>query len=333
MSNENKTMSNELLSVKDLKKHFPVEEGFLKSRKRVVHAVDGISFDLGKNEVLSLVGESGSGKSTTGRLILRLLEPTEGEIIFMGDDISNAGRTRMKELRRQMQIIFQDPYASLNPRMTVGEIVEEPLIVHRIGTKQERREEVANLLQKVGLSPEVMRRYPHEFSGGQRQRIGIARAIALKPGLIVADEPVSALDVSIQSQVINLLKDLQEEYHIAYLFIAHDLNIVRIISNRVAVMYLGIIVEHAAVEELFKRPLHPYTQALLSAIPVPDPSRKERKIILLEGDIPSPIDIPPGCRFHTRCPKMIPRCKEIIPRLEDFGNSHTAACIRASEWA
>ena len=326
-------MQESLLSVKDLKKHFPVEEGFFKSRKKVVHAVDGISFDLGKNEVLSLVGESGSGKSTTGRLILRLLEPTEGEIIFMGDDISNAGRTRMKELRRQMQIIFQDPYASLNPRMTVGEIVEEPLIVHRIGTKQERREEVASLLQKVGLSPEVIRRYPHEFSGGQRQRIGIARAIALKPGLIVADEPVSALDVSIQSQVINLLKDLQEEYHIAYLFIAHDLNIVRIISDRVAVMYLGIIVEHAEVEELFKRPLHPYTQALLSAIPVPDPSRKERKIILLEGDIPSPIDIPPGCRFHTRCPKMIPRCKEIIPRLEDFGSGHTAACIRASEWA
>ena len=326
-------MSNELLSVKDLKKHFPVEEGFFKSRKRVVHAVDGISFDLGKNEVLSLVGESGSGKSTTGRLILRLLEPTEGEIIFMGDDISNAGRRRMKELRRQMQIIFQDPYASLNPRMTVGEIVEEPLIVHKIGTKQERREEVASLLQKVGLNPEVMRRYPHEFSGGQRQRIGIARAIALKPGLIVADEPVSALDVSIQSQVINLLKDLQEENNMAYLFIAHDLNIVRIISDRVAVMYLGIIVEHAGVEELFKRPLHPYTQALLSAIPVPDPSKKERKIILLEGDIPSPVDIPTGCRFHTRCPKMIPKCKEIIPALDDFGNGHTAACIRAGEWA
>jgi oligopeptide/dipeptide ABC transporter ATP-binding protein len=326
-------MSNELLSVNDLKKHFPVEEGFFKSRKRVVHAVDGISFDLGKNEVLSLVGESGSGKSTTGRLILRLLQPTEGEIIFMGEDISNAGRKRMKELRRQMQIIFQDPYASLNPRMTVGEIVEEPLIVHRIGTKQERREEVASLLQKVGLNPEVMKRYPHEFSGGQRQRIGIARAIALKPGLIVADEPVSALDVSIQSQMINLLKDLQEEYHIAYLFIAHDLNIVRIISDRVAVMYLGKIVEHAEVEDLFKRPLHPYTQALLSAIPVPDPSRKERKIILLEGDIPSPIDIPPGCRFHTRCPRMIPSCKEIIPALDGFGNSHTAACIRAVEWA
>ncbi len=326
-------MNESLLSVNNLKKHFPVEEGIFKSRKRVVHAVDGISFELGKNEVLSLVGESGSGKSTTGRLILRLLEPTEGKITFMGEDISNAGRKRMKELRRQMQIIFQDPYASLNPRMTVGEIVEEPLIVHKIGTKQERREEAARLLQKVGLNPEVMRRYPHEFSGGQRQRIGIARAIALKPGLIVADEPVSALDVSIQSQVINLLKELQEEFQIAYLFIAHDLNIVRIISDRVAVMYLGIIVEHADVEELFKRPLHPYTQALLSAIPVPDPSKKERKIIRLEGDIPSPIYIPQGCRFHTRCPKMIPHCKEIIPTLNDFGNGHTTACIRASEWA
>ena len=322
-----------LLSVKDLKKHFPVNEGFFRSRKRVVHAVDGISFDLAKNEVLSLVGESGSGKSTTGRLILKLLEPTEGEIRFMGEDINKAGRKRMKELRREMQIIFQDPYASLNPRLTVGEIVEEPLIVHRIGTKEERREEVAQLLHKVGLNPEAMRRYPHEFSGGQRQRIGIARAIALKPGLIVADEPVSALDVSIQSQIINLLKELQEENNIAYLFIAHDLNIVRIISNRVAVMYLGKIVEHAEVEELFKRPLHPYTQALLSAIPVPDPSKKERKIILLEGDIPSPIDIPAGCRFHTRCPKMIPRCKEIIPPLDDFGNGHTTACIRAGEWA
>ncbi|MEK6713882.1 MAG: dipeptide ABC transporter ATP-binding protein [Nitrospirota bacterium] len=322
-----------LLSVNDLKKHFHVDEGIFSSRKRVVHAVDGISFELAKNEVLSLVGESGSGKSTTGRLILKLLEPTEGKIIFMGEDISNAGRKRMKELRREMQIIFQDPYASLNPRMTVGEIVEEPLIVHKIGTKQERRDEVANLLQKVGLNPEVMKRYPHEFSGGQRQRVGIARAVALKPKLIVADEPVSALDVSIQAQVINLLKELQEEYHIAFLFIAHDLNIVRIISNRVAVMYLGKIVELAEVEELFKHPLHPYTQALLSAIPVPDPSRKDRKIILLEGDIPSPIDIPPGCRFHTRCPKMIPRCKEIIPSLEDFGNSHVAACIRAHEWA
>lgn len=326
-------MQETLLTVKDLKKYFPVEGGIFERSGKVVHAVDGISLDIGKNEVLSLVGESGCGKSTTGRLILRLIEPTEGEILFMGEDIRKVGRKRLKELRRDMQIIFQDPYASLNPRLNVGEIVEEPLIVHKIGTREERREEVSRLLQRVGLSPDVMRRYPHEFSGGQRQRIGVARAIALKPKLIVADEPVSALDVSIQAQVINLLKELQEEYHISYLFIAHDLNIVRHISDRVAVMYLGKIMELAAVEELYKRPLHPYTQALLSAIPVPDPSRRDRKIILLEGDIPSPVHIPIGCRFHTRCPKMIPKCKEAIPPLDDFGGGHVAACIRAKEWA
>lgn len=326
-------MKETLLTVRELKKHFPVEGGVFGGKDKVVHAVDGINFEIGKNEVLSLVGESGCGKSTTGRLILRLIEPTEGEIVFMGEDICRVNGKRMKELRREMQIIFQDPYASLNPRLTVREIVEEPLIVHKIGTKQERREEVARLLEKVGLSQDSMRRYPHEFSGGQRQRIGVARAIALKPKLIVADEPVSALDVSIQAQVINLLKELQEEKHISYLFIAHDLNIVRHISNRVAVMYLGKIMELAPVDELYKRPLHPYTEALLSAIPVPDPSGRERKIILLSGDIPSPIDIPSGCRFHPRCHKMIPECKNIIPYLEDFGSGHTVACIRAREWA
>jgi len=327
------TMEEPLLRVRNLKKYFPLERGIFERGGRVVHAVDGISFDIQKNEILSLVGESGCGKSTTGRIILRLIEPTEGDIFFLGEDIIKAGRKRLKELRRNMQIIFQDPYASLNPRLRVGEIIEEPLIIHKIGTRDERREEVSRLLQRVGLSPDVMHRYPHEFSGGQRQRIGIARAIALKPKLIVADEPVSALDVSIQAQVINLLKELQEEYQISYLFIAHDLNIVRHISDRVAVMYLGKIMELAPVGELYKRPLHPYTQALLSAIPIPDPSKRDRKIILLEGDIPSPVHIPEGCRFHTRCPKMITQCKEAIPPLDDFGEGHLVACIRAREWA
>jgi peptide/nickel transport system ATP-binding protein/oligopeptide transport system ATP-binding protein len=320
-----------LLSVRDLKKYFPVGGGLLGAGKQWAHAVDGVSFEIRPGEVFSLVGESGCGKSTTGRLILRLIEPTAGEISFMGENLLTVDRQRLKALRREMQIIFQDPYASLNPRMTIGDTVEEPLRVHGIGTRRERKDQVAYLLQKVGLSPDVMSRYPHEFSGGQRQRVGVARAIALRPKLIVADEPVSSLDVSIQAQVINLLEDLQQEFQIAYLFIAHDLNVVRHLSNRVAVMYLGKIVEVADVEDLFRSPLHPYTQALLSSIPVPDPRRKERKAPPLTGDIPNPVDIPRGCRFHTRCPKAIPQCQEAEPELKDWENGHLAACIRVGE--
>jgi oligopeptide/dipeptide ABC transporter ATP-binding protein len=321
-----------VLSVRDLKKYFPVGGGLLGTGKQWVRAVDGVSFDIRPGEVLSLVGESGCGKSTTGRLVLRLLKPTSGEIVFLGKNLQSANGREMKALRREIQIIFQDPYASLNPRMTIGEIVDEPLKVHGIGTRQERRDQVAHLLERVGLSPEAMSRYPHEFSGGQRQRVGIARAIALKPKLIVADEPVSSLDVSIQAQVINLLMDLQKEYGIAYLFIAHDLNVVRHISNRIAVMYLGKIVETGEAEDVFQKPLHPYTQILLSSIPVPDPQKKDRKVILLQGDPPNPIDIPVGCRFHTRCPKMIQECKAAEPALRDFGRGHRAACIRVEEW-
>lgn len=322
-----------LLRIEDLKKYFLVEKGLFSTKKDIVRAVDGITFHIRHNEVLSLVGESGCGKSTTGRLILRLIEPTDGKIVFMGEDIIHIDKSRLKSLRRHMQIIFQDPFASLNPRMTVKDIIEEPLLIHKVGSKKDREEEVAKLLRKVGLSPDHMNRYPHEFSGGQRQRIGLARAIALKPKLIVADEPVSALDVSIQAQIINLFQELKEEFHISYLFITHDLNVVRSISTKVAVMYLGKIMEMASVTDLYKSPLHPYTQALFSAIPIPDPRRRNRDIILLEGDVPSPVHIPSGCRFHTRCPEKIQKCTEVIPPLEDFGNSHLVACIRAREWA
>ena len=287
-----------LLEVKHLKKHFPIKGGVFSKTIGYVYAVDDVNFTLAKGETLGLVGESGCGKSTTGRTILRLIEPTDGAIYFEGQDITTLDKSAMRALRREMQIIFQDPYASLNPRMTVGSIIGEPLEIHKIAKGSEKEERVASLLQKVGLRAEDMRKYPHEFSGGQRQRIGIARALALNPKLIVCDEPVSALDVSIQAQVINLLEDLQAEFGLSYLFIAHNLNVVEHISNRVAVMYLGQIVELASDEELYKNPQHPYTEALLSAVPIPDPTVKKKRIIL-EGDVPSPINPPKGCHFHT----------------------------------
>jgi oligopeptide transport system ATP-binding protein len=314
-----------LLEVKHLKKHFPIRGGVFSKTIGYVYAVDDISFTLHRGETLGLVGESGCGKSTTGRTILRLIEPTGGEIAFEGQAITNIDKSAMRTLRREMQIIFQDPYASLNPRMTVGSIIREPLEIHKIAKGAEKEERVASLLEKVGLRPEDMRKYPHEFSGGQRQRIGIARALALNPKLIVCDEPVSALDVSIQAQVINLLGDLQEEFGLSYLFIAHNLNVVEHISNRVAVMYLGKIVESASDTELYANPQHPYTEALLSAVPVPDPTMKKKRIIL-QGDVPSPINPPSGCHFHTRCPYREKICEEVEPEFKDMGNGHWVAC-------
>jgi len=314
-----------LLAVKHLKKHFPIKGGVFSKTIGYVYAVDDINFTLEKGETLGLVGESGCGKSTTGRTILRLIEPTDGAICFEGQDITTLDKSAMRALRREMQIIFQDPYASLNPRMTVGSIIGEPLEIHKIAKGSEKEERVASLLQKVGLRSEDMRKYPHEFSGGQRQRIGIARALALNPKLIVCDEPVSALDVSIQAQVINLLEDLQAEFGLSYLFIAHNLNVVEHISNRVAVMYLGQIVELASDEELYKNPQHPYTEALLSAVPIPDPTVKKKRIIL-EGDVPSPINPPKGCHFHTRCMYKDKICEEVEPEFKDIGGGHWVAC-------
>jgi oligopeptide transport system ATP-binding protein len=314
-----------LLAVKHLKKHFPIKGGVFSKTIGYVYAVDDINFTLEQGETLGLVGESGCGKSTTGRTILRLIEPTEGAIYFEGQDITNLDKGAMRALRREMQIIFQDPYASLNPRMTVGSIIGEPLEIHKIAKGSEKEERVASLLQKVGLRAEDMRKYPHEFSGGQRQRIGIARALALNPKLIVCDEPVSALDVSIQAQVINLLEDLQAEFGLSYLFIAHNLNVVEHISNRVAVMYLGQIVELASDQELYKNPQHPYTEALLSAVPIPDPTVKKKRIIL-EGDVPSPINPPTGCHFHTRCMYKEKICEEVEPEFKDIGGGHWVAC-------
>jgi oligopeptide/dipeptide ABC transporter ATP-binding protein len=312
--------------VRGLVKHFPVE-----GSDDVVRAVDGVSFQIFRGETLGLVGESGCGKSTAGRCLLRLIEPTAGEIDFEGRDVVTMGKRELRELRREMQIVFQDPYASLNPRMKVGDIIAEPLVIHKIGTAKERRERAAELLGKVGLDPEYRNRYPHEFSGGQRQRIGVARTLALNPKLIVADEPVSALDVSVQAQVVNLFQDLQKEFQLTYLFISHGLAVVEHISTRVAVMYLGRIVEVANAIELYRRPLHPYTQALMSAIPVPDPTQKRTRIVL-QGDVPTPINPPSGCRFRTRCPIAIDDCARIDPDLREILPGHAAACIRVPGW-
>ena len=314
-----------LLEVKHLKKYFPIKGGVFSKTIWYVYAVDDVNFTIASGETLGLVGESGCGKSTTGRTILRLIEPTDGEVYFEGQNITTLEKSAMRALRREMQIIFQDPYASLNPRMTVGSIIGEPLEIHKIARGSEKEERVASLLQKVGLRAEDMRKYPHEFSGGQRQRIGIARALALNPKLIVCDEPVSALDVSIQAQVINLLEDLQAEFSLSYLFIAHNLNVVEHISDRVAVMYLGQIVELASDEELYKNPQHPYTEALLSAVPIPDPTIKKKRIIL-EGDVPSPINPPQGCHFHTRCMYKEKICEEVEPEFKDIGGGHWVAC-------
>lgn len=311
-----------LLTANNLIKHFPVP-----GSDDVVRAVDGVSFDIKEGETLGLVGESGCGKSTVGRCLLRLIEPTSGEVWFEGKNVIGLAAKQMQLLRRDMQIIFQDPYASLNPRMSVRSIVSEPLKIHGVSDRNERKARVADLLQKVGLDPRYADRYPHEFSGGQRQRIGIARALALNPKLIICDEPVSALDVSVQAQVVNLLQQLQDELGLTYLFISHGLAVVEHISDRVAVMYLGKIVEICDASELYRAPLHPYTQALLSAIPVPDPKLKRERIVL-KGDVPTPIDPPSGCRFRTRCPFAIEECAKVVPELRELRPGHFAACIR-----
>ena len=315
-----------LLSVRDLRKDFLVKSsGFGRPPNRV-HAVGGVSFDISLGETLGLVGESGCGKSTTGRCILRLIEPTSGQVVFAGEDVTKLGGDALRTKRRDMQIIFQDPFASLNPRHTVGAIIGEALIVHGLaGDRRQRQERVADLLETVGLRPDHMRRFPHEFSGGQRQRIGIARALAVEPKLIVCDEPVSALDVSIQAQVVNLLVDLQQKFGLTYLFIAHDLSVVEHISDRVAVMYLGRVVEIASARALYDSPQHPYTEALLSAVPIPDPKLKRTRVVL-KGELPNPMRPPKGCHFHTRCPIAVARCSEEAPELRETATGHAVAC-------
>jgi oligopeptide/dipeptide ABC transporter ATP-binding protein len=328
--------NNILLEVKNLKKYFKLRSGFLfQGSSGNIKAVDDISFFIKKGETFGLVGESGCGKSTTARVLLRLIEPTAGSAIYNGQDIFKLDRNSMFKVRRDIQIIFQDPYASLSPRMTVGDIVSEPLEIHKIGDRNEKIGRVKELLKVVGLSPEHLNRYPHEFSGGQRQRIGVARALALTPKLILCDEPVSALDVSVQAQILNLLSDLQKEFNLTYLFIAHDLSVVKHVSNRIGVMYLGKLVEIADSEDLYLKPLHPYTMGLLSAVPIPDPRlESERKRIVLKGDVPSPIDPPPGCSFHPRCPIARDICSKEIPELKNYSKNnkeHFAACFFAGK--
>ena len=318
-----------LLEVKDIKKHFPITRGLLFQQEvGEIKAVDGVSFHVKRGETVGLVGESGCGKTTTGHCVLQLYRPTSGEVIFEGVDLCMLPDGQLQPFRRKMQIIFQDPYSSLNPRMRAGAIVEEPIIIHKLASsKKEREERARELFQLVGLNPDMTDRYPHELSGGQRQRIGIARALVGEPSFVVADEPVSALDVSIQAQVINLLEELQEKFNLTFLFIAHDLAVVRHISDRILVMYLGKIVEEAACEELYENPLHPYTQALLSAVPVPDPlAEAERELIILTGEVPSPVNPPSGCSFHPRCPYAMPECKEVTPQPKEMGNGHIVAC-------
>jgi oligopeptide transport system ATP-binding protein len=316
-----------LVETVHVKKYFPVKKGLLQREVARVHAVDDVSLQVFEGETLGLVGESGCGKSTLGRTIVRLLEPTAGDVRFDGRSIAKLGHRGMRPLRREMQMVFQDPYASLNPRKRVGSIIGDPMKIHGVGDKKERKRRVQELLEVVGLSPEHYNRFPHEFSGGQRQRIGVARALALRPRLVVADEPVSALDVSIQAQMINLLDDLQTEFNLTYIFIAHDLGVVRHVSDRIAVMYLGKLVELSPAEELYTRPIMPYTEALLSAVPIPDPDLSEqRERIVLQGDVPSPIDPPSGCRFHPRCRYATEICSQVEPPLVDYGNEHLAAC-------